>query len=107
MGIIRFAVAVFVVMALFSLAGSMLGGVAAGAATFGALALIPFLILKGVFLFMILGVVGRRAFAPRGDVRPPWRRSDAPDRPSDEERFEEWHRMAHARQEVDSWTPEL
>jgi hypothetical protein len=25
------------------------------------------------------------------------------DRPADEERFEEWHRMQHARREVDSW----
>jgi hypothetical protein len=50
------------------------------------------------------------------DFRPPWagaagsRRRSASRRPdkssSESDRFEEWHRMAHAKEEVDGWADE-
>jgi hypothetical protein len=40
-----------------------------------------------------------RTWADRDEARD----MSADDRPADEERFEEWHRMQHARREVDSW----
>lgn len=62
------------------------------------------------------GCWGRPRGRTRGEgtSRPGWRadrydRTSAArderddDRPSDERRFDEWHRMQHARKEVDSW----
>ncbi len=91
--------------------GSVLG---AGLAGFAALAVLPILFLKVMFLFMLFGFVGRR-FAGRrsswGWDEPSWRGRPRPRREepsaSNGEQFEEWHRMAHARDEVDSWVADL
>ncbi len=110
MGIFRFAFFVLIVLALGSLAASLLGGVAStGLAALGAVVLLPILFFKGLLFLMILGFFAS-AFCNRGRRwGPPRSRRTADDdrRPAAEERFEEWHRMAHAREEVDSWTPEL
>ena len=106
--------------ALFGSSGAVSGLVAA-----------PFLILGFVFkivLFFILfglmakmftgaGSRNRRGWNRSGPSRPwwseeggsPWsarRESSGRDEPKPAgDRFEEWHRMAHARQEVDDHTP--
>jgi hypothetical protein len=41
--------------------------------------------------------------AHRSGRTSPARDESEDNRPADEERFEEWHRMQHARKEVDSW----
>lgn len=106
------------VLALFVFAaigvGSVFGGV-------GAVFLLPFLLIKLAFFLMLFGFIGRRMWH-RGSPDREWdwvahrdlnrrpRRSRADseaDRPSDEDRFEEWHRMAHAREEVDGWVSDL
>ena len=105
------------VVALFAFAAIGVGSVfGSGLAGLGALFLLPILILKVAFLMTVLGFVGRRAFHTRRMWEwdePRWRgrsrprtRPETPARP-DEDRFEEWHRMAHAREEVDGWVSEL
>ncbi len=91
--------------------GSVLG---AGLAGIGALFVLPILFLKIMFLFMLFGFVGRRFVGRRPTWRwdePYWRGRSRPDSresaQSSDERFEEWHRMAHAREEVDSWVADL
>jgi hypothetical protein len=79
------------------------------------LVLLPILMLKVAFLMMLFGFVGRRVWSGRmwewdepqwrGRSRPR-RRQETPTR-STEDRFEEWHRMAHAREEVDGWVSDL
>ena len=90
----RLVVVALAVIGLFSLFGG---------AGIGALFLVPL----GIFLVLaMLGVVGCGMMGRGRNVRrwQPSRRERAaePDR-SREERFEEWHRLAHARDEVDSW----
>ena len=101
-----------IVLAMIGL-GSVIGSGVAGLA---ALAIIPILFLKFMFVMFLFGFVGRRFWysgrrPSAGWGEPPWRgrsRPQAePSRPSGEERFEEWHRMAHAREEVDSWVSDL
>lgn len=101
-----------VVLAMIGL-GSVLGSGVAGLA---ALALIPILLLKFMFFMFLFGFVGRRFWYSgrrpgSGWGEPPWRgrsRSEsASPRPSAEDRFDEWHRMAHAREEVDGWVSDL
>ena len=102
---IRLAIAVLAVVGVVSLFSD--GVSAAGA---GLLLLFPILLLaKILFFFVLLGFIGR-GFARRGGRRsgPPWEwkeRSDRvrPERPSRKDQFEDWHRMAHAREEVDGW----
>jgi hypothetical protein len=111
----RFAILVLAGIGL----GALLFGGASGVATgVGFLALFPlFLLLKIAFIAMIFGVfAGGRRYRGQWsvtDYRPPWRRSRGPGRESSEEkgtsatdRFEEWHRMAHAREEVAGWADE-
>ncbi|MBT8203702.1 MAG: hypothetical protein KJO17_12535 [Acidimicrobiia bacterium] len=105
------------VLALFVFAaigvGSVFGGV-------GAVFLLPFLLIKVAFFMMLLGFVGRRMWHRSPDREWDWvgdrgrsrgSRRARPDsgaaRRSDEDRFEEWHRMAHAREEVDGWVSDL
>ena len=91
--------------------GSVLG---VGAAGLGALFLLPLLLLKLAFFMFLFGFVGRR-FWYRGPRRswdwaePRWQGRSRPEPrgPSGEDRFEEWHRMAHAREEVDGWVSDL
>ena len=98
-----------IVLAMIGL-GSVLGS---GLAGFGALLLLPLLLLKVGFVLMLFGFVGRRVggYRPSRDwTNPGWVGRSRP-RPeasaSREERFEEWHRMAHAREEVDGWVADL
>lgn len=110
MGIFRFTFVVFALVAMASLAASLFGGAAStGFAALGALMVLPILFFKGVFLLMIFGFFGRMAFGHRHRDRDSWRRPAASNdaSPSPDQQFEDWHRMAHAREEVESWTPEL
>ena len=104
------------VVALFAFAAIGVGSVLGPGLAW--LVLLPILMLKVAFLMTVLGFVGRRAFHTRrmwewdeprwrGRSRPRSRpRQEAPVR-KDEDRFEEWHRMAHAREEVDGWVSDL
>lgn len=60
-----------------------------------------------VFFFLLLfGMFSKAARRHGGHRR--WDPSHGRDeRPSSEERFEDWHRLAHAKEEVDSWVPEI
>jgi hypothetical protein len=107
----RFA---FVVLAAIGLGVLLFGGVGWASAGFGFLLLAPLFIFLKIVLFMVLlGAVcslasSRRYSAWRSWGRRPRRPTTRPEGPSDKERFEEWHRMQHARDEVDSWVdPEL
>lgn len=90
--------------------GSLFGG----GVGLGALLLVPiFLFVKVMFFFMLFRFAGRMF---RSGGRSPWawggpRRRPRPKNedsgPSSEEKFEDWHRLAHARDEVDSWVPEV
>lgn len=107
----RLAIAVLAVVGLVSLFSGGTSGAAAGA---GFLFLFPLLLLAKVFFFvMLFGFMGRRF--GRSDARryePPWSRrergkNDNSEKRSGEDAFEEWHRMAHAREEVDSWLEDV
>ena len=107
----RFFIAALAVVGLISLFSS---GASAAATGVGFLLLFPILLLaKILFFVMLLGFIGR-GFSRRGPSRdwPTWGRWDRPPRRGDERRtregdFEEWHRMAHAKEEVDSWIEEV
>ena len=80
-----------------------------------ALVLLPILFFKVVFFVFLFGFLGK-AFAYRGRRSPldwrgtPWRGRPRRDRETvrpAEDKFEEWHRVAHAREEVDSWVEDL
>ena len=107
----RLAVVVLAVIGLVSLFSGGVSGAAAGA---GFLLVLPLLLLaKVLFIVILFGFFGR-AFGRQDPARydPPWRRRDR-QKTSDaakktrEDAFEEWHRMAHARQEVDSWLEDV
>ncbi len=112
MGLFRVAVVVLAVVGLFSLLGSIGAGLAA---TLGALLLLPLFLLKVGLILAVIGFFGRKfARCGRGDWQSDWqehwtqrRRRPQEPRRSTEESFEEWHRMAHAREEVDRWAPEV
>lgn len=102
----RLVLAVLATIGLFSLLFGSAGGAAAGA---GWLLIAPLLFLAKIMLFvMLFGLFrygfghGRRYYRrPGGD----WRRQ-SPDTdvgPSTQEEFEDWHRLQHAREEVDGW----
>lgn len=99
----RFVVVALAVVGLFSLVSGALGTAAAGV---GALVLLPILLFKLFFILMIFGFLGQRMWGRDGGPwrwrSPRWTRPEPPG-PSREERFEEWHRIAHAREEVDGW----
>jgi hypothetical protein len=108
MGIFRLAFAVLFVFVMVSVAASLLGGAAtAGMAAIGALMFLPVLIFKGLFLLVLFGFFARKTLGRTWGERPQWQRRPTRPEVSTEERFDEWHRMAHARDEVDSWTPEV
>lgn len=103
---------VIVVLAAIGLASLLGATVSTTFAAVGALVLIPLLLFKLFLIVAFFGIAGRawrRMSGPscRRDRYPRWERGrgEAPG-PSPEDRFEELHRMAHARQEVDSWVPE-
>ena len=99
-----------IVLAMIGIA-SVFGTAVAG---IGALILLPILFLKNAFFLMLFGFIGRR-FSGRSRPwawdEPGWRGRPRPGREqpskSSDERFEEWHRMAHAREEVDGWVSDL
>jgi len=109
----------FFVFLIALLALAMVGLVSilgTGVAWVGALFLLPLLILKVAFVLMLFGFIGRRITGRRpswdwdetrwvGRSRPSRRRPE-PSEPR-EDRFEEWHRMAHAREEVDGWVADI
>ncbi len=87
--------------------GSVLGSI-------GILILLPILILKLMFLMMLFGFIGRRFWSrgrPWNWDQPSWRGRPRSGRQKpralSEDRFEDWHRMAHAREEVDGWVSDL
>lgn len=101
-----FVVALFVFAAIGF--ASVLGS------SIGALLFLPILLIKVAFFMMLFGFVGRRVYSTRGRWdwdEPRWTGRSRPRRPiqtrTDEDRFEEWHRMAHAREEVDGWVSDL
>ena len=97
----RFAFLALVLIGLVGIFGGAFGTAAAGV---GAFVILPFLLFKLFFLVMIFGFFGRRAWGNGESYRwGPGRRFNRDDTPSREERFDEWHRMAHAKEEVDGW----
>lgn len=104
---IRFAIAVLAVIGLVSLFAGGVSGAAAGA---GFLLLLPLFFLAKILFFVVLfGFIGR-GFARRGPYYGPrWSgrpRVEHDERPNRDADFEAWHRMAHAKEEVDSWVPD-
>lgn len=113
----RFA---FVILAGIGLGALLFGGAPSAAAGVGFLALIPiFLFFKLLFIAMLFGMFARHRFGNQRkseDFRPAWARGSESGRrspssrkdevPSEIDRFEEWHRIAHAKEEVDSWVNE-
>ncbi len=108
---IRLAIVVLAVIGLVSLLGGGVSGAAAGA---GFLLLLPLLFFAKIVLFFALIAFIGRGFGRRPPYRfgPPWswrerHHTDRSDRSSREDEFDEWHRMAHAREEVDAWVPDV
>ncbi len=124
-------------LAIFGLVSLFSSGLGAAAGV-AALLLAPLLIIAKLGFFLVLfgviaGCFGRRHSYGRrrwtddrsadwtddwNEWRRRWsggparwshrRREPAEPTPTDTERFEEWHRMAHAKKEVDSWVdPQL
>ncbi|NNK90839.1 MAG: hypothetical protein HKO87_00250 [Acidimicrobiia bacterium] len=120
----RLVVAALAIVGLVSL---FFGSGPAAAVGVGFLA-IPLILAKVFFFVLLLGFIARGVSGHRGR-RGHWRNQSAqgrpwmwqvpsdregrsrqsrrsrPERPSREDDFEEWHRMAHARKEVDDWAP--
>lgn len=105
----RFA---FVALALIAF-GAVL---ASGAGGVGLFVLAPLFILGKIFLVLLFfGVIGGFFWrsGPERPSRSPWNRrwqaprGQEPTEKSRSEQFEEWHRLAHARDEVDTWTEGL
>ena len=107
----RFLIAALAIVGLVSL---FTGGASAAATGAGFLLLFPLLFLaKIVFIMMLFGFIGR-GFMRRGPSRDwsGWGRGERPQSRRSEPRsreddFEEWHRMAHAKEEVASWTEDV
>lgn len=105
---IRLAVTVLAVIGLFSLFSS--GGTAAAAGAGVALLAPLFIVGKIAFFMLIFGMLGR-GFGHRS----PWgrqayqrpERGDQSSEPITEADFEEWHRLNHAKDEVDGWVSEI
>jgi hypothetical protein len=95
-------VAVMLALAMIGLV-SLMSGAAVGAAA------VLFKVMMFFILFTFISKMfwfgGRRHHRRFGwDER--WRRQPEQEEASGEDQFEEWHRMAHAREEVDSWAPQ-
>lgn len=114
----RFAVAV---LAAFGLGALIFGGIDTAAAGFGLLVLAPIFFIFKMFLFLALfGMISRAMWRRDSGHNRPFIRSDwhnhyrrhrsgstgesRPDRVSEGDRLDEWHRMSHAKDEVESWT---
>lgn len=109
MGIFRILPLILAVVVISSLISN---GAEVAAVGLGALLLVPFILFKVFLVFMVFGFMGR-AFSRRGHHRRPWDgqgwdpQTTDDTRPTEEDKFEDWHRMAHAREEVDRWAPEV
>lgn len=107
----RFLIAALAVVGIVSLFSSGASAAATGA---GFLLLFPLLMLaKILFFVMLFGFIGR-GFSRRGPSRDwsGWGSRERPPRRGDERKtreddFEEWHRMAHAKEEVNSWIEDV
>ena len=118
----RFAI---LVLAGIGLGAILFGGAPSASAGIGFLALIPlFFLFKILLIATFFGMFARRRIGgmksedsehpwdwrgPRwqsGPRRRPREKSNSNDEPSGTDRFEEWHRMAHAKEEVASWADE-
>ncbi|MBT8200008.1 MAG: hypothetical protein KJO36_05770 [Acidimicrobiia bacterium] len=120
----RIVVAALAVVGLVSL---FTGGSALG---IGALVLAPFFFIAKVVFFMMMFGFFARALGHRGHIgraygreagygprswkyqwmsegRRPTRYGSDEDSSSAKDEFEAWHRMSHAREEVDSWVEDL
>jgi hypothetical protein len=99
---------VALVLALIGIGALIAGGIgSAGAWMVGGVffvgKLFLFLLLFGLIAgFFFRGRHGAPPWGPRGWQRPSSQREGK----SREEQFEDWHRIAHAREEVDSWAPD-
>ena len=109
------------ILAGIGIGAILFGG--AGSAGFWFLAFIPLFIFMKIALFgLIFGAFARRGSHEwrRAGYGPPWAwdrparprkdRSGKGDgstgeRPGAEDQFDEWHRLAHAKDEVESWAP--
>ena len=104
----RFA---FLALAFVALGAILSGGVQGG----GLLLLAPLFILgKLVLVMLFFGALGGFFWRNFGDGprRPSWDRrrretGSEEQQKTREELFEEWHRVAHAREEVDTWVEDL
>ena len=107
--LVRLVIGDLAVLGLVSLFSSGTSAAAAGA---GAILLAPVLLFAKVAFFLFLfGMVGR-GFGHRSPWRPGQRPSSGRERPTStnpvtETDFEEWHRLRHARDEVDGWVEEV
>jgi len=102
----RLGIAVLAVVGLVSLLSGAAGWAVAG----GLFLLAPLLfVFKIMFFLMIFGMFKAGFAHRRGHVNQgPWgwrprRPVTQGSGPSEKDRFDEWHRMDHAREEVDSW----
>jgi hypothetical protein len=118
----RFAI---LVLAGIGLGALIFGGGPSATAGIGFLALIPiFFLFKILLIATFFGVFARRRFSGMKDedTEHPWqwrgqpwqggprrrprRKKNAQDSKPETDRFEEWHRMAHAKEEVAGWADE-
>ena len=108
------------VLAVFGLGALIFGGGHTGSIAW-LLVLAPLIFISKMFLFFALfGMVTRALWRRDGGTTSSFNRSGrhrrhrahgaagerSKDRPSEADRFDEWHRMAHAREEVATWTPD-
>lgn len=98
------------VLAMIGL-GSVLG---TGVGWIAAAVVLPLLLIKVLFVLAMFGFIGRKMVGKASwdwdvhrRVRKPRPRRRPESSVSREEGFEEWHRMAHAREEVDGWVSDL
>jgi len=119
----RIIIGALTIFGLFALFSGQVVGAAVG------IGLIALAFLKFLFLFTLFGFF-MRGFARRGRQDTEWsdrnwragrwhrrfgeqhsrdgsRGAQSGDRRESRERFEKWHDLAHAREEVDSWTEDL
>ena len=100
----RLVLVVLAVIGLIAVLDGVLGSALAG---LGLLLLVPVILFKLFLIMMIIGFIGRKAWGWDGHRHRSSGRRGETSRSSSEDRFESWHRMAHAREEVDSWGPEV
>lgn len=112
---------VLVVLAVIGLSTVLGGAGTAGLAGIGVLGVMALLAVKVLFFMMLFAFIGKMfwhggrdpgyrrspGFGRPSGFRSRPRREPAEPEPAPEDRFDEWHRMAHAKEEVDSWVSDL